>query len=117
MSANRAAIRVQRGAIKEIPFCRTARRVANHPGPATYERNRATARKLQTPQCKDAHQVPNMKRIRARVKANVGGNCGIFCHSFIQPSAHLMDEAALGEVGEQVGAIRSDHDPMLPSER
>jgi hypothetical protein len=27
-----------------------------------------------------------------------------------------MDETALGEVGEQIGAIRSDHDPMLPSE-
>jgi hypothetical protein len=27
-----------------------------------------------------------------------------------------MDETALGEVGKQIGAIRSDHDPMLPSE-
>jgi hypothetical protein len=57
-----------------------------------------------------------MERIGARVKANVGGDCGILRHSFVQPSAHLMDETALGEVGKQIGAIRSDHDPMLPSE-
>jgi hypothetical protein len=27
-----------------------------------------------------------------------------------------MDETALSEVGEELGAIRIDHDPMLPSE-
>jgi len=27
-----------------------------------------------------------------------------------------MDETALSEIGEELGAMRSDHDPMLPSE-
>ncbi|MEY3471587.1 MAG: hypothetical protein RLY63_262, partial [Chloroflexota bacterium] len=62
-------------------------------------------------------QIAHMQRVGARVKANVGGDCGILCHSFVQPSAHLMDETALGEVRKQFGAIRSDHDAMLPSDR
>jgi hypothetical protein len=57
-----------------------------------------------------------MQRVGARIKADVGGDGWILCHPLVETSAHLMDETALGEVGEQIGAIRRDHDPMLPSE-
>ena len=57
-----------------------------------------------------------VQRIGTRVEAYIGSYGWRRGEALIKTSAHLMDETAQSEVDEELGAIRIDHDPMLPSE-
>ncbi len=60
--------------------------------------------------------MTNMEGVGARIKTDIRADRGVGAEAIVKTAAHLMYEAAIGEVSEELGAIRSDHDPMLPSE-
>ena len=57
-----------------------------------------------------------MKRIGAWVKTDIRSDGRRRDETLVKAGTHLVDETALSEVGEELGAMRIDHDPMLPSE-
>ena len=63
LAADARDVRLERVAVEQVALGRTARRVADHPGPAADERDGPPAVALQPQQPEDRHQVADVERM------------------------------------------------------
>jgi hypothetical protein len=102
LCANGSAIVVERCSVKEVPFGRSPRRVADHARSAAHQSNRTTTVQLQPSKRKDTHEVANMEGIGARIKPDVGADRRVSDKALVQARGDVVDETSLSEVAEEL---------------
>ena len=70
-AAERGHVRLERVAVEQVAFRRPAGRVADHPGPAADDRDRAAAEALESEQPEDRDEVPDVERVGRRIEPDV----------------------------------------------
>jgi peptidoglycan glycosyltransferase len=105
------AIMVECRSIKQVSFCRPTRRVADHSRSSANQCDGASAVQLEASERKDTHQVSNMKRVGARIKADVSADRRVSDEALIEAYGHVMNETSIGEVTEELRGQRVPHAP------
>src|SRR6266404_9897856 len=74
LAAHRGHVRGQGFAIEQVALARPARRIADHPRPATDHGNRAAAVPLQLDEPEDRDEVADMEPRPRRIEADIAGD-------------------------------------------
>ena len=101
-----ATFALERLAVEQVPLRRAARRVADHPGPAADERDRAPAEALEAQEPEDRDQVADVERVGGRVETDVAGDRATGRQAVRQPRRRLLEDPPPAQLVEQAGRAR-----------
>ncbi len=92
--------------VEQVPLGRLPGRVADHPGPAAHDHDRAPAVALDVDETEDRHEMADVERRTARIEPVVGGDRPALGQPRRQSGGLVLEKASPGELGQQAGRIR-----------
>jgi hypothetical protein len=103
LAAHRRRVRLDDIEGLQVPLARAAGRVADHPGPATDERDRASAAALEVDQPEDRHEMADVQPRAGRVEAVVGGDRALGREAGLEAIRGGVEHPAPAQLGQETG--------------